>query len=48
LILIEFFLVAAAIKVQVQSHVKELNDNLQEEKDTRHEIIDNYYGHIQP
>ena len=33
----------AAIKVQVQSHVKELNDNIQEEKDTRHEIIDNYY-----
>merc|ERR1711939_1077163 len=33
----------AAIKVQVQSHVKELNDNIQEEKDTRSEIIDNYY-----
>lgn len=33
----------AAIKVQVQSHVKELNDNIQEERDTRHEIIDNYY-----
>jgi len=33
----------AAIKVQVQSHVKELNDNIQEEKDTRHEIVDNYY-----
>jgi len=33
----------AAIKVQVQSHVRELMDNLQEEKDTRNEIIDNYY-----
>jgi len=33
----------AAIKVQVQSHVRELMDNLQEEKDTRTEIIDNYY-----
>merc|ERR1711896_72607 len=33
----------AAIKVQVQTHVRELMDNLQEEKDTRSEIIDNYY-----
>ena len=34
----------ATIKVQVQSHVRELMNNLQEEKDTRNEIIDNYYG----
>jgi len=33
----------ATIKVQVQSHVRELMNNLQEEKDTRNEIIDNYY-----
>eukprot|EP00658_Telonema_sp_P-2_P014139 TRINITY_DN1535_c0_g1_i1.p1 TRINITY_DN1535_c0_g1~~TRINITY_DN1535_c0_g1_i1.p1 ORF type:complete len:374 (-),score=101.22 TRINITY_DN1535_c0_g1_i1:351-1472(-) len=33
----------AALKVQVSSHCTELFDNLQEEKDTRNELIDSYY-----
>jgi len=33
----------SALKVQVSSHCRELYDNLQEEKDTRNELIDSYY-----
>jgi len=32
-----------ALKVQVSGHCRELYDNLQEEKDTRNELIDSYY-----
>eukprot|EP00656_Telonema_subtile_P016031 TRINITY_DN18445_c0_g1_i1.p1 TRINITY_DN18445_c0_g1~~TRINITY_DN18445_c0_g1_i1.p1 ORF type:complete len:372 (+),score=82.15 TRINITY_DN18445_c0_g1_i1:164-1279(+) len=32
----------AALKVQVSSHCRDLFDNLQEEKDTRNELVDSY------